>query len=321
LQKRRVHVLVVAMGLLLSGPFSAHAEQALAPAAAQPWHAGYFPNVILTDHDGRRHRFYDDLIKNKVFAINFIYTKCVDVCPAETAQLRQVQDLLGDRLGKDVFIYSISIDPKNDTPVVLKRYRHMFGVAKGWSFFTGKLGDVELLQKKLGLKVVLPAAVKDHATSVMFGNEKSATWIKRSPYDEPKVLAGLLTERLQNHATGAGGRASYDTARQAGHQSKGEILFRSRCASCHTIGGGDRLGPDLANVVPTRPRPWLVRWLKEPDKMIAEGDPVALELKARYRNLPMPNFSFGDVEANALIEYMSERDAKRKGTSPPVKPN
>ena len=300
---------------------AASSVEAAPKPQAEPWHGNYFPNVVLTDHNARQHRFYDDLLKGKVFAINFIYTKCTDVCPAETAQLRQVQDLIGDRLGRDVFIYSISIDPEHDTPEVLNKYRHMFGIADGWSFFTGKRTDIELLQKKLGLRISDPKKPRDHATSIRFGNEASATWIKRSPYDEPKVLAGLLLERLQNHTAGLGSRSSYDTASRIAPQSRGETLFRSRCASCHTIGGGDKLGPDLADVAASRPRPWLIRWLKEPDKMIAEGDPTALALKARYRDLPMPNLGFKDLEANAVIEYMSEQDAKRKGTSPPVKPN
>jgi protein SCO1 len=62
-----------------------------------PWGDGYFPNVELIDQDGKTVRFYDDLIKDKVVAINFIYTRCGDSCPAETASLKQVQKLLGAR--------------------------------------------------------------------------------------------------------------------------------------------------------------------------------------------------------------------------------
>ena len=284
---------------------------ASAAETSNRWHENYFPNVILTDHEGKRHRFYDDLIKGKTVSINFIYTKCNDVCPAETAQLKQVHDLLGDRLGRDIFMYSISIDPEHDTPAVLKNYRHMFGINDGWSFLTGSRADVELLQKRLGLSVIDPATIKDHGTNIVLGQEATATWIRRTPYDEPKVLAAILTDRLQNNKGGTAGRASYDQAPQITPHSRGKELFRSRCESCHTIGAGDKLGPDLANVVASRPRVWLTRWLKEPDKMLAEGDPVALELKARYRNLPMPNFGFGDVEANALIDYMAEQDRKR----------
>src|SRR5436309_161724 len=78
------------------------------------WGANYFPNVILTTQDGARVRFYDDVIKGKIVVIDLIYTHCVDSCPLETARLAQVQRLLGDRVGKDIFFISISIDPTRD---------------------------------------------------------------------------------------------------------------------------------------------------------------------------------------------------------------
>src|SRR5260221_10368088 len=84
------------------------------------WGADYFPNVPLTTQDGVRVRFYDDLIKGKIVAINLIYTTCKYACPLETARLSQVAKLLGDRMGRDVFFYSITIDPDHDTPEVLK---------------------------------------------------------------------------------------------------------------------------------------------------------------------------------------------------------
>src|SRR5258705_1642858 len=75
-----------------------------------------FTNTPLITQDGKTVRFYDDLIKGKSVVINFIYTQCGDSCPLETAKLAQVQKLLGDRVGKDIFFYSISIDPKRDSP-------------------------------------------------------------------------------------------------------------------------------------------------------------------------------------------------------------
>jgi protein SCO1 len=279
--------------------------------ASQPWHEGYFPNAVLTDQDGRKLKFYDDLIKGKVVALSFIYTKCKDVCPADTAQLRQVQDLLGDRVGRDVFFYSISIDPKNDTPAVLKRYKHMFAVGPGWEFLTGNKDDIDLIQRKLGLIGADAPALKEHNTSLIIGNEATGQWIKRSPYDHPKLLANLLGDALRNYAaSSSAGLEPFSAAGEIRGQSGGEYLFRTRCMSCHTIGGGDKLGPDLAGVAAARPRAWLTRWLKEPDKMLAEKDPVAVALAARYRNLPMPNLGLNDIDAAALIDYLEQRSAK-----------
>ena len=95
--------------------------------------------------------FFDDIIKDKIVVINFIYTRCPDTCPLETAQLVKVQEIMGDRVNKDIFFYSISIDPKNDTPSVLKEYKEMFGAR--WTFLTGKESDIIKLRKKLGLYI------------------------------------------------------------------------------------------------------------------------------------------------------------------------
>src|SRR5262245_46625488 len=96
---------------------------ATVPALAENlWGANYFPNAPLVTQDGVTVRFYDDLLKGKAVAINAIYTSCKDECPLETARLVQVQRLLGDRVGKDLFFYSISIDPRQDTPTLLKAY-------------------------------------------------------------------------------------------------------------------------------------------------------------------------------------------------------
>ncbi len=279
--------------------------------AAQPWHENYFPNVELTDQDGKAHKFYDDVIKGKVVALNFIFTKCTDVCPVDTAQLRQVAELLGDKLGRDVHFYSISIDPENDTPEALKRYRHTFDVPeKGWTFLTGKKSEIDLLRRKLGLLGADPEPLKQHSSTLIIGNETTAQWIKRSPYDHPKLLANLLSEALRNYVPAGGEKLSYAEAARITGLTRGQNLFRTRCQACHTIGEGDKLGPDLKGVVAARDAAWLTRWLKEPDKMIAEKDPVALALMAKYRNLAMPNLSLNDVDASAVIEYLLEQDAK-----------
>src|ERR687883_507990 len=116
------------------------------PAAAQSrWGATYFPNVTLTTQDGASVRFYDDLIKGKIVAINLIYTTCKYACPLETARLAQVQQLLGDRMGRDVFFYSITIDPEHDTPAVLSEYADKYRAGPGWLFLKGAKADIELI--------------------------------------------------------------------------------------------------------------------------------------------------------------------------------
>src|SRR5712691_7074524 len=113
--------------------------------------ADYFPNVTLTTQDGVDVRFYDDLLKEKIVAINLIYTTCQYACPLETARMAQVQKVLGDRMGREIFFYSITIDPEHDTPAVLKAYAERFHAGPGWLFLTGKKADIDLISKKLGL--------------------------------------------------------------------------------------------------------------------------------------------------------------------------
>src|SRR5207249_180041 len=90
-----------------------------------------FPNIALTTHEGEQVRFYDDLVKDKFVTINMMYTTCKAICPLTTANLVRVQKLLGDRVGSDLFMYSITLDPKQDTPEVLKEYAKTFGVEPG----------------------------------------------------------------------------------------------------------------------------------------------------------------------------------------------
>ena len=116
------------------------------PAAADSrWGANYFPNLELTTQDGAKVHFYDDVLKGKIVAINLIYTHCQYSCPLETARLAQVQQILGDRVGKDIFFYSITLDPARDTPEVLKAYAEKYHAGPGWTFLTGKKEDIELI--------------------------------------------------------------------------------------------------------------------------------------------------------------------------------
>ena len=117
------------------------------------WGASYFPNTPLVTQDGERVRFFDDLIKDKVVAISFMYTSCPDTCPVETARMLQVARLLGDRLGKDVFFYSITIDPEHDTQQVLKAFTDSWAIPDGWTFLTGAKADIIHLRKKLGMRL------------------------------------------------------------------------------------------------------------------------------------------------------------------------
>lgn len=276
-----------------------------AASAQTPWGADYFPNVQLTTQDGAKVRFYDDLLKGKSVAINLFYTSCKDVCPLETAKLAQLQRLLGERMGKDIFFYSISIDPDHDKPKVLKAYAQKFGVGPGWLFLTGKPEDIKLIARKLGLSRASDADSKDgHSASLMVGNVPSGQWMRHSAVDNPQFLAATIGNFLGWREAKAD--RSYAEARPLAID-KGQFLFESRCAACHSIGGGDRLGPDLLGVTTRRERGWLARYLAEPEKMRAEGDPIATSLFKKYKPVRMPNVELGTDDVASLLSYLEAR--------------
>lgn len=299
------------LGLMaMAGMLLAYTGHLRAAPAGSRWGGDYFPNVPLVTQDGQSVRFYDDLIKGKVVAINFIYTACGDSCPMQTANLRQVYKLLADRMGKDIFFYSISIDPQHDTPEVLKDYADRFKISSdsGWTFLTGSEADTSLLRKSLGLfrEDAEAGQLSEHNTSFLIGNESSGQWIKRSPFDDPKVLAWMLGRSLgHGKPNPANAMTTYANAREIIKPGKGEELFRSRCAACHDLGDEDGLGPGLRGVTDRRDKAWLARWLKTPDRMLAENDPIASDLFQRYQKLPMPNLRLSDAEADALIDYLA----------------
>ena len=103
-----------------------------------------WPNVPLVTHDGRTVTFYDDLIRGKVVAINMMYAECEGICPLATSNLVRVQALLGARGGRDVFLYSLTLQPELDTPQRLQAYAEMHGVQAGWWFLTGAHADLDL---------------------------------------------------------------------------------------------------------------------------------------------------------------------------------
>jgi protein SCO1/2 len=154
-----------------------------------------FPNVPLLTHEGKVVHFYDDLIKNKTVMINFMYVRCGDICPGMTANLRKVQKELGDRVGKDIFMYSISLEPEKDTPEMLKAYAELFQVQPGWTFLTGKKDDIELLRRKLGFANSDPVIDKDrteHTGVVKFGIESLERWGMSPALGDPKSIAEYL---------------------------------------------------------------------------------------------------------------------------------
>jgi protein SCO1/2 len=151
------------------------------PRGGLAWR-NHFPNMLLTTHNGQRVRFYDDLIKGKVVVINFMYATCQGSCPLTTANLVKVRKALGERFGRDVFFYSITLMPEEDSPEVLKQFADRYKVDEmgpGWSFLTGRPRDIELLRRRLGFAYEdrkLDADRTNHIRLVLMGNEPYGWW-------------------------------------------------------------------------------------------------------------------------------------------------
>ncbi len=278
------------------------------------WAGTHFPNVELITQDGKKVRFYDDLIKGKVVALELIYTTCKYNCPLETARMVQLQKLLGDRMGKDVFFYSITIEPEHDTPEVLKAYAEKYHVGPGWTFLTGKPADIKLISKKLGLDKLPNGNDPDgHMPSLLIGNERTGIWMRNSALDNTKFMA-LKIEQLMGYGEqaavniGAANRTESATL----DIDKGKYLFATRCAACHTIGNGDKIGPDLLGVTNVRDRAWLARIITDPNKMIEEKDPIATALFQKYKGIQMPKLGLPEADVNTLIEFMKTQTADFK---------
>ena len=329
--------LVCALALLHvpAGPARAHdvAPGARNPDTAAPvapktarnrWGADYFPNVALTTQDGKAVRLYDDLLKGKSVAVNVIYTDCKDACPLETANLVQLQRVLGERVGRDIFFYSISIDPKRDTPEVLKDYAEKFGVGPGWLFLTGKEEDIRLITRKLGLTRSSDAETRDgHAPWLMVGNVPTGQWTKNSAVDNPRFLAARMGTFFGWRD--AQPQTSYAEARPLVFE-KGQYLFQRQCGLCHTLGQGDETrGPDLLGVTGRRERAWLTRYILAPDKMLAAGDPIATALFNKYKTVRMPNLSLASNDVADVLAYLeaqsssAPREPARKKDSAPAR--
>ena len=311
-----VALLVSVSALTLAGP-----DGSSAPNGGSRWGADYFPNVPLVTHEGKSVRFFDDLIKDKVVVINFIYTTCPDVCPLETARLAEMQAILGDRVGRDVFMYSITIDPATDTPEVLKEYAERYQVAPGWLFLTGMEADIKLLRKKLGLYIdeiqgVQEDGTRDHNLSMIIGNQATGRWMKRSPFENPYVLAKHVGSWLHNWKAPSQQNNDFANAPKLRNLFNGETLFRTRCAACHGIGPSElpRVGPDLLGVTERRDPEWLARWLAAPDQLLAEKDPLAMELYERHKKVSMPNMELTEKDVAALMDYMATESRRVRRT-------
>jgi protein SCO1 len=149
------------------------------------------PDVTLVNHEGQRIRFRSDLLDGKIVAVNFIFTSCKGICPPMGANFAQLQQRLGDRVGKDVELISISVDPRTDTPERLREWRDSFGGRPGWILLTGEKREVDFLLKQMG---VFAADKTNHSPFILLGDPAARKWTRVHGLTAPDRLAKIIGE-------------------------------------------------------------------------------------------------------------------------------
>lgn len=183
---------------------TAATQPQIAPLSAKEGAGGtrdpraYFTDLELLTQEGRKVRFYSDVLEGRTVMINVIYTNCKDACPMLTQQLNEVRKLIPDLFGKKVFFVSLSSDPTRDTPQLLKQFAREQGVdVDGWIFLTGPKQNIDHVLKKLGQ---YSDTVEGHSTLFIAGNVAAKRWSKIRP-DAP---AAAIAERLNVLASSGG---------------------------------------------------------------------------------------------------------------------
>ncbi|HEX4965834.1 MAG TPA: SCO family protein [Thermoanaerobaculia bacterium] len=168
----------------------------------------YFPDVVLTTHEGKQVRFYEDLLKDKIVVLNLMYANCQGACPVITANLARVQKILIEQGKRNISFYSLTVKPEEDTPEKLNAYAEMHNVGPGWKFLTGKPADVELLRSKLGFVDIKPQVDQNdrasHSGMVRFGNEPQAWWAACQGQANPEWIAREISYVIPAERAAAG---------------------------------------------------------------------------------------------------------------------
>ncbi|MBR0793709.1 SCO family protein [Bradyrhizobium manausense] len=303
-------ILVVAAGTMVAGP---------GKTDSRLWGENYIPNTVVRTQDGNSVRFYDDLIKGKIVIISFIYTSCTDICPLTTARLSQLEDKLGDAVGRDVFMISMTVDPKRDTPARLKEFSSAFQTGPGWTFVTGDADDIRAINYKFGDRSEI---LSEHRNEIVLGNDATGEWQRDSAFGDLNRLVMTIRgmdpkwrDQVRPPATDAATATALAMSNQPG-----QALFKKICAPCHTIGVGDRVGPDLRGVTARRDRAWLSSFIQDPAKLRAAHDPDAMALVERFPAVRMPAMGVARQDAADLMAFIDGETARLREAQGPDMP-
>jgi len=156
--------------------------------------ADWFTNLPVRTQTGNTVRFYDDLLKDRVVVLNSFFASCKEVCSPMTHNLAKVQQQLAEKSMGNVHLVSVSVDPVNDTPDVLRGYASRHSARPGWTFVTGKKENIDWVLHKLGLY----EETKDEHTAVLWvGNERTGLWMKMHAMSPPSAIMNAI-RKAQN---------------------------------------------------------------------------------------------------------------------------
>lgn len=152
------------------------------------------PDVTLVNQDGKRVRFNSLFNTNKPVVVDFIYGTCTTICPVLSAGYVNLQRKLGPN-SSNVHLISVSIDPENDTPKVMKEYLKRYRAVPGWDFFTGSRSDIDKVMH--AFDAYIPNKMY-HFPLTLLRDPKNGKWVRvfgltsTSEFmDEYKKVGGL----------------------------------------------------------------------------------------------------------------------------------
>lgn len=160
------------------------------------------PDAVVLDHLGGRGRLYSDFIKGRVVLLSFFFTECTNVCHTQGHDLSRMQALLGKRLGRDVSLISISMNPDHDGPRKLAQWARVFGVRPGWILVSGNDPPMrKMIEDFTGNK---PGAREVHFSVVFIGDDRTGTWVSADglagPEELIKVIDGISSGALSKRS-------------------------------------------------------------------------------------------------------------------------
>lgn len=283
----------------------------LSPAPdASPWRDNYFPNVSVVNQDGKTLKFYDDIVKGKIVVFNFMFTGCSALCPLTTSRLVEAKEQLGDAVGRDIFMYSISLDPEHDDPAALKKFAAGFRIGEGWQFLTGKPEDMKVIRERLGER---SRVMTEHQAQIVLGNDVTGQWGKDSAMSDIDHIVATIRDLDPKWRADTHQIANAKSGDVVAYKNRtGQALYIKLCSNCHTVGRGDRIGPDLAGVAQRRDPTWLSNFILTPEKMRAAKDPVALALLEKYNGVLMPNLGLSADDVQDVLAYIESEAGRIK---------